>query len=411
MHWASVMPIPVFSLMLLVFSLTTGEFVIAGILPDVATSLSVSIPAAGLLVTAYALGMIVGGPVVTALTARLARKPLIVGLIVVSVIGNLGSAMAPNYAVLLTSRFVAGLVVATFFAVAIITAVSMAPTGRQASTVAKVTLGLNLGIILGTPVGTVIGQNLGWRATFVTVAALTTVGLLLVLRLIPAGPAATTGSILRELRVFASRDLQLAIVLTAVGNVGIVTVFTYIAPLLTDVGGFAAGAVPALLLVYGAGAVVGNFLGGRLSNTALMPSLVGLLAVLAGILALFWLVSGVQAAAVILTFVIGVLAFAIIPGMQTRVMTTAATAPTLALAVNASGFQVAAAFAGWLGGRVIDSSLGLRSIYLVGGLLTVAGLAIAVYSLRRDRRRMPPPAEHTSVAGGAASRTSSTSPR
>jgi DHA1 family inner membrane transport protein len=391
------MPLPVFSLMLVVFGLTTGEFVIAGILPEVATGLSVSIPAAGLLVSAYALGMIVGGPVVTVLTARLARKPLIVGLITVSVIGNVGSAVAPNYAVLLVSRFVAGLVVATFFAVAITTAVSMASAGKQASSVAKVTLGLNLGIILGAPVGTVIGQNLGWRATFVTVAAVTAVGLLLVLRLVPAQAAATTGSVLGELRVFASRDVRLAIALTAVGNVGIVTVFTYIAPLLTDVSGFTAGTVPVLLLVYGAGAVVGNFLGGWLSDRALMPSLIGLLAVLAGILALFWLVSGVQAAAVILTLVIGALWFAIIPGMQTRVMTTASAAPTLAVAVNASGFQVAAAFAGWLGGQVISGELGLRSIYLVGALLTVAGLAIAVYSLRRDRRQAAVPAGHASV--------------
>lgn len=380
------MPLPLFSLMLVVFGFTTGEFVIAGILPDVAADLSVSIPAAGLLVTAYALGMIVGGPVVTVLTARLARKPLIVGLIAVSVTANLGSSMAPTYTVLLMSRFVAGLVVATFFAVAIAIAVSTAPAGKEASSVAKVVLGMNLGIILGTPIGTFIGQNLGWRATFVTVAALSVAALLLVLRFVPAQPAVATESVLGELRVFADRDLQLAIALTAVGNVGIVTVFTYIVPLLTDVSGFSAGAVPALLLAYGAGAVCGNFLGGWLSDKALMPSLTGLLATLAGVLALLWLVSGVQAPTAMLTFVIGALAFAIIPGMQTRVLATASAAPTLAVAVNASGFQVAAAFAGWLGGQVIGSGLGLRSIYLVGALLTVAGLAIAYASLRRDRQ-------------------------
>ncbi|MEU0570591.1 MFS transporter [Nonomuraea sp. NPDC005983] len=371
--------------MLVVFSLTTGEFVIVGIVPDVAADLSVSIPAAGALVTAYAIGMIVGGPVVTVLTARLGRKPLIVGLIAVSVIANLGSAVAPNYAVLLVARFAAGLIVATFFAVAVATAVSMAPAGKQASTVAKVALGMNLGIILGTPIGTLIGQNLGWRATFATVAAFSVAALLLVLRYVPAQPAVATGSVLGELRVFADRDVQLAIVLTAVGNVGIVTVFTYITPLLTDVSGFAAGSVPVLLLVYGAGAVAGNFLGGWLSDKALMPSLTGLLAVLTGVLALFWLVSGVQVAAVVMTFVIGVLAFAIIPGMQTRVLSTAGAAPTLAVAVNASGFQVAAAFAGWLGGEVISGGPGLRSIYLVGALLTAAGLAVALYSLRRER--------------------------
>jgi len=380
------MPLSVFSLMLVVFGLTTGEFVIAGILPDVATDLAVSIPAAGLLVTAYAVGMIIGGPVVTVLTARIARKPLIVGLVGVSVLGNLGSAAAPSYPVLLLARGVAGLVVATFFAVAIATAVATAAEGRQASTVAKLTVGMNLGIILGAPIGTYIGQHLGWRATFGAIAAFSLVALLLVARYVPAQPPVATGSVLGELRVFAHRDVQLAIALTAVGNVGIVTVFSYLAPLLTEVSGFAADALPVLLLVYGAGAVLGNFVGGWLSDRALMPSLVGLLAALAGALALAWLVSGVQPAAAALTFVLGLLAFAIVPGMQLRVVETARTAPTLAVAVNASGFQLAAAFAGWLGGRVIGDGPGPRAIYLVGALLTVAGLAIAGYMLRRDHR-------------------------
>ncbi|WP_129670104.1 MFS transporter [Phytoactinopolyspora endophytica] len=380
------MPIAVFSLLLVVFSLTTGEFVIVGILPDVSGDLSVSISAAGMLATAYALGMIVGGPTVTVMTARIARKRLIIGLVAVSVAGNLGSAVAPNYGLLLGARFVAGLVVATFFAVAITTAVSMAPAGKQASTVAKLTLGMNLGIILGTPMGTFIGQNLGWRATFVAIAAVSVTGLLLVLRFLPAQPATATGSVFAELRVFADRDVRLAITLTAAGNVGIMTVFVFITPLLTDISGFSSDAVPVLLLVYGAGAVIGNFLGGWLADRSLMPSLTGLLSVLAGTLALFWLVSGVQVFAAVLTFVIGVLAFAIIPGMQTRVLATATAAPTLAIAVNASGFQVAAAFAAWLGGRVIDhDALGLRSIYLVGAGLTLVGLTIAVYSMRRDR--------------------------
>jgi DHA1 family inner membrane transport protein len=380
------MPLPVFSLVLVVFGLTTGEFVIAGILPDVATDLAVSIPAAGLLVTAYAVGMIIGGPVVTVLTARLARKPLIVGLVGVSVLGNLGSAAAPSYAVLLAARGVAGLVVATFFAVAIATSVATAAEGRQASAVAKLTVGMNLGIILGAPIGTYIGQHLGWRATFCAIAAFSLVALLLVARYVPAQAPAATGPVLGELRVFADREVQLAIALTAVGNVGIVTVFSYLAPLLTEVSGFAGSAVPALLLIYGAGAVLGNFVGGWLADRALLPSLAGLLTALAGALALAWLVSGVRPAAAILTFVLGLLAFAIVPGMQLRVVATAATAPTLAVAVNASGFQLAAAFAGWLGGRVIDDGPGTRAIYLVGALLTLAGLAIAGYALRRDRR-------------------------
>src|ERR1700754_1398350 len=246
-------PIPVLSLMLVVFSLTTGEFVIAGILPEVASDLSVPVATAGLLVTAYAVGMIVGGPLVTVLTARVARKPLIVSLVTVSVVGNLGSAMAPSHAVLLVSRFVAGLVVATFFAVAIATAVSMAPAGKEASTVAKVSLGMNLGIVLGTPVGTVIGQHLGWRATFMAMAVFTVATLALVLRFVPAQPASATGPVLGELRVLARREVPLAIALTGVGTVGVSAVPTYTAPPLVEVGGFSRAAVPATFLLYGVG--------------------------------------------------------------------------------------------------------------------------------------------------------------
>ncbi len=379
------MPLLILALMLCVFSFTTNEFAIAGILPNVATDLAVSIPSAGLLVTAYALATIVGGPVLTTLTARIARKSLLVSLITVSVSGNLIAVAAPTYTILLVARVVSGLVVPTFFAVAVVIAVSMAAPGKQASTVAKLALGINLGIILGAPLGTVIGQNVGWRATFLTIAAFSTVALLLVLRLVPVQPAATTGSAVADLRVLRDRNVQLAIALTAIGNAGILTIFIYIAPLFTHVSGFASGTVPVLLLVYGVGATAGNFIGGWLSDRALLPSLIGLLSVLAGALVLFWLVSGNQVLTAIMTFVSGALAFAIIPGMQTRVLATASAAPTLAIAVNASGFQLAAAFAAWLGGRVIDGGLGLRSLYLVGALVTVTGVLVALYSWRRDR--------------------------
>ncbi|MEU0468727.1 MFS transporter [Amycolatopsis sp. NPDC006131] len=375
-------PLPVFSLMLVVFGLTTGEFVIAGLVPDVAAGLSVSVPSAGLLVSAYAAGMIVGGPVLTALTARVGRKPLITGLVVVSVLGNLGSALAPGYAVLLLARFVAGLVVATFFAVAIATTAAMAAPGRQPSMIAKVALGMNLGIVLGTPLGTFVGHHFGWRSTFVAVAAITLLALMLVLRSVPAFPAAGA-SAAGELRVLTDREVQLGILLTAVGNLGAVTVFTYIATLLTDVSGFGADAVPVLLLVYGAGAVLGNLLGGRLADRALMPSLAWMLAALAVTLLLFWIAGDNRVAAAILTFVLGALAFAIIPGMQTRVLTAAGAAPTLAIAVNASGFQLAAAFGGWLGGQLLTGA-GAEALYPAAAAVTLAGLGIALAMLRRD---------------------------
>ncbi|WP_330229061.1 MFS transporter [Nocardia sp. NBC_00508] len=376
----------VFSLMLVVFSLTTGEFVIAGILPEVAGGLAVSVASAGTLVTAYAIGMIIGGPVVTVLTAKVARKPLVVGLVSISILANLGSALAPNYVVLLAMRAAAGSVVATFFAVAIATAVSSAQPGAEATAVARVALGMNLGIVLGTPLGAAIGQSLGWRATFIAVALCAAAALPLVLRFMPKQPGSAASSVGSELRVFTDRDVLGAIALTAVGNVGVVMVFTYITPLLTEVGGFTAGAVPILLLVYGLGAVLGNQVGGKLADRALLPSVTGLLAALAGVLILFWLAGGNRIAGAALTFVLGALAFAIIPGMQARVVATAAAAPTLAVAVNASAFQLAAAGAGRIGGWVIGDGAGLRSLYPVGAAMTGCGVAVAGYLLWRDRR-------------------------
>ncbi|MFG1688971.1 MFS transporter [Nonomuraea sp. NPDC049269] len=381
----------VLSLMLCVFGITTGEFVIAGILPDIADDLAVSIPAAGLLVTAYAIGMIIGGPVLTALTARFARRPLILVLLAVVIIGNLASALAPTYAVLFGARIVTSLVTSTFFANAIVIAASTAPPGKQASTVSKLVFGMNLSMILGAPIGTFIGNGLGWRSTFVAIAGCCVLGLLLVLRFVPDVQKATPGtSALAELRVLRGSDVRLAIAVTAVGNAGLLIVFTYFAPLLTGVTGFPGDAVAVLLLVYGLGAAVGNFAGGWLSDRALMPSQVSLLAALAATLVLMWTVSAGTTITAVLVFVIGALGFSVIPGMQTRVLTAATAAPTLAMAVNASAYQLAAAFAAWLGGRVIDGGFGLRSLYLVSAAVTVAGIVVSCYAWFRDRGVVEP---------------------
>ncbi|MEV6034418.1 MFS transporter [Nonomuraea sp. NPDC052116] len=374
------------SLMWCVFGITTGEFVIAGILPGIATDLAVSIPAAGLLVTAYAIGMIVGGPVLTALTARFPRKPLILVLLGITIAGNLASALAPAYGVLFAARVVTSLVTSTFFANAIVIAVSTAAPGKQASTVSKLVFGMNLSMILGAPIGTFIGNAHGWRATFLVVAACCAAGFALVARLVPdVREPSGGGSAVSELRVFRDRDVRLAIAVTAVGNAGLLMVFTFFAPLVTDVTGFAGGAVAALLLVYGVGAAVGNFLGGRLSDRAPMAAQLGLLGALAAVLVLMWAGSGSMPVTAVMVFVLGAAGFAVIPGMQARVLATASAAPTLAMAVNASAYQLAAAFAAWLGGRVIDGGLGLRSLYVVAAVVTVAGIAVSSYAWRRSR--------------------------
>ncbi|MFG1813973.1 MFS transporter [Kribbella sp. NPDC049174] len=371
------------ALMVCVFGVTTGEFVLAGILPGVAADLGVSIPAAGLLVTAYALGMIVGGPLLTAITAGLPRKPLVLGLLTVAIAGNLISALAPGYGVLFAARIVTALVTATFFANAIVIVVSAARPGRQASAVAKLALGMNLAMILGAPLGTYIGDAVGWRATFLAITGCCALGLLLVARFVPADQTGTRGTALGELTEFRQRDLQLAIAVTAVANIGLLTVFTYLAPLLTDVGSFAAEAVAPMLLVYGVGAALGNLAGGWLADRALLPSQLVSLAVLVAILLGLWASTGTAITAV-LVFAAGAVGFSVIPGMQTRVMATAAAAPTLAIAVNASAYQVAAAFAGWLGGRVIGGP-GLRAIYLAAALTTVLGIGLSAVAWLRER--------------------------
>jgi DHA1 family inner membrane transport protein len=378
------MPLSLISLMLCVFGITTGEFVIAGILPAISTDLGVSIPAAGLLVTAYAIGMIIGGPVLTALTSRYSRKPLMITLLVITVAGNLASAVAPVYPVLFAARVVTALVTSTFFANAIVTAASTAAPGMQASTVSRLVFGMNLAMVLGAPIGTLIGSAYGWHATFVAIAAVCALGLLLTLKLVPAVTSAGTSAV-AELKVFRDRDVQLAIGVTAIANIGPLMVFTYFSPLLTQVTGFAASTVAGLLLIYGVGAAAGNFAGGRLSDRALMPSQLGLLTLLASALVVMWAASGSLVVTGVMVFVVGALGFSVIPGMQTRVLSTATAAPTLAIAVNASAYQLAAAFAGWLGGQVIGGP-GLRPVYLVAAAVTVVGIALSGAAWARDRR-------------------------
>lgn len=211
----------ILSLTLCAFSVTTAEFVIAGILPQVAAGLAVSIPAAGHLVTAYAIGMIVGSPLVTLLTVSLPRKPLMVTLLLVFIAGNVLAAIAPNYLMLLAARLLSGSVVGTFFALAVVVAASLAEPGKQASAIAKVAFGFNLAMILGAPLGTLLSQQFGWRATFVAIAVFASVAAICLAKLVPVRAIPTTGSIVGELRVLKNRDLQLALATTAVGNAGV----------------------------------------------------------------------------------------------------------------------------------------------------------------------------------------------
>ncbi|RJO77943.1 MFS transporter [Nocardia panacis] len=367
-------------LMFCVFSVTTGEFVVAGILPDVAGDLDIPVGAAGLLVTAYAIGMIIGGPVLTAITAALNRKRLMLALLAFAGIGNLVSACAPGYGWLLAARVVTALVTSTFFAQAVVVAVRSAPPDRTATTVARLAFGMNLAMILGAPLGTAIGHQWGWRATFAAVGLGCLLGTALIAMLVATPPDEQRGSAIAELRVLLRRPVLLALALTAIGNVGVLMVFTYLAPLLTDLAGHPQNRLPILMLGYGIGATLGNLLGGTLYDRNPRLWQPALLALLALTLAAAWLLARTPLPAAAAVILIGILGFAIIPGMQAGVLRSATEAPTLSMAVNASAYQVAAACAGLAGGLVADSATGPRPIYLIAAALTACGVLLTVLS-------------------------------
>lgn len=369
-------------LMFCVFSITTGEFVVAGILPQVAADLEITVGTAGLVITAYAVGMIIGGPLLTALTAGFDRRRLMLGLLAVAVAGNAVSALAPGIGLLLAARVVAALITATFFARAIVTVTAAVPPARAGTMIARLAFGMNLAMIIGAPIGTRIGSQWGWRATFAVIAAACLVGLVLVHRLLrsPVEPRRT--SAVSELRVLRRPPVLLALAVTAVGSVGVLMVFSYIGPLLTDVGGHPGSRLPVLLLGYGVGATLGNLVGGTLHDRNPRLFQPFLLALLAVILVAGWSVATSTTLSVPVVVAVGFLGFAIIPGMQARVLATATEAPTLAIAVNASGYQLAAAGAGLFGGLVADSAAGPRPIYLVAAGLTVCGLLLTLVATR-----------------------------
>ncbi|MBT2413695.1 MFS transporter [Streptomyces sp. ISL-12] len=383
------MPLPLFALLVCVFGVGTAEYVIAGLLPQVGSDLSVTVSSAGLLVTAYALGVVFGGPLLTALTTRFDRKRLMIALMAVFTAGNLLAAVAPGYGVLMVARVVSALAHATLFAVAVVVAVGSVPAEKQGRAVAQVAAGLNLATVLGVPLGTLLGEHYGWRSTFWAVSAVAVIGILLIVALVPAthtGGGAPASNLRDEVAALGRPQVALAIVMTVLGQTGAFTAYTYLATMLTDATGFSTGVVTALLLVYGVGSLAGNLLGGRLADRSLMPSLCGMLIALPVSLVLLGLTLESKAVVPVTVFVFGAAAFAITPALQARLLGAASGAPTLALSVNISAFQIANALGSWLGGVVIDSTLGMDGVSWIAALVSLLALPVALYAMRSDRR-------------------------
>ena len=367
------------------FAIGTGEFVIMGLLPEVARDLGVTIPQAGHVITAYALGVVVGAPVLAVLAANWPRRALLVALMALFAAGNFASALAPGYLLMNVMRLLTGLPHGTYFGVAALMAASLAPPNRRASAVGLVMLGLTSATLAGVPLAAWLGQHLGWRAAFVLVGVIAVAAIVLIHRGVPDDPAPHGASPLRELGALARTQVWLTLGIAAIGFGGMFAVFSYVKPLLTDVTGMTLDAVPMVLALFGGGMVAGNLVGARLADKALMPTIGGLLVWSALVLGAIPFTAPYTLAICVNIFLLGTVV-ALGPALQIRLMDTAGDAQTLAAALNHSAFNMANALGAWLGGEAIASGLGWTSTGPVGVLLAFGGLAVFGVSVWRRRR-------------------------
>jgi DHA1 family inner membrane transport protein len=380
-------PVAIVAMALGAFAIGLTEFAVMGLLPQIATDLTVSIPTAGGLVTAYAVGVVVGAPLLTAVSVRLPRRTMLVLFMTLFAAGNALAAVAPGFETLLVARVLSGLPHGAFFGVAALVAASLVPEGRRASAVASMILGLTLANLVGVPAATLLGGIAGWRLAFVVITVLALLCVAGVLALVPRDTAGQRSSLRAELAVFRSPAVLLVLALVVAGCGGLFAFYTYIVPILTDVAGYAPAAVPVLLAVFGLGMTVGTVLGGRLADRVDgRAALVGLLAGQAVLLLAAGPAMHVPWLVPVVVFGVGVLGLAMVPVVQTVVMDVAGSAPVLASASIQSAFNLANALGASLGGAVIAAGLGYGAPSAVGAGLAALGLALAVVGVVQGRR-------------------------
>jgi len=368
------------------FAIGTGEFVIMGLLPEVATDIGVTIPQAGHVISAYALGVVIGAPVLAVLAARWGRRALLVALMLVFALGNFASAAAPGYASLNALRFIAGMPHGTYFGVAALVAAGLAAPGQRARAVGLVMTGLTLATLLGVPLAAWLGQLFGWRAAFVLVGGIALLAAGMIQRELPAIAAPTDASPLRELGALRNKQVWLTLGIGAIGFGGLFAVFSYVKPTMIEVAGLPLAGVPVVLALFGLGMVIGNVLGSRLADRALMPTVGGMLVWSIVVLVAFVFTAQHVVLGSINIFLIGTVV-AIGPALQIRLMDVAGEAQVLAAALNHSAFNVANALGAWLGGVAISAGLGWTSTGWVGALLALAGLGVFAWAVVDGRSR------------------------
>lgn len=357
------------------FVVVTAETLVIGLLPALSADLRVPVPSAGLLVAGYALTVTIGGPLVTAATLRVPRKAALLGLVAVFAAGNALAASATGFGVLLAARVVTALTHSTFFAIALVLAATMVHPSKRGWAIAFVSTGLNLATVLGAPLGTLVGEAYGWRTSFWLLAVVALAAMAAVALLVPATRTAEPPRLGPELRALVTRPVLVLLAVTLVAETGFFVAYTYLSPILGRI--FPPGGVVVLLMVFGAGALCGNLAGGRLADRWPWASLRVLIVVLAAALVLFAAIASARAGAVVGVFALGAVAFALVPGLQTRVVVAAAGAPTLAVAVYTSIFNLGISAGAWLGGRALSAGVALGVLPLLGAAGVLGGLAVS----------------------------------
>ena len=387
------MPLALYALTAGAFGIGVTEFVIMGLLPDMGVDLGVTLQAAGLLISGYAMGVVVGAPVLTVLTRRWPRKAVLLGLMLIFTLGNAACAIAPNYGFLMAARVLTAFAHGSFFGVGSVVATGLVAPNKRASAIAVMFTGLTVANVLGVPLGTWLGQAHGWRATFWAVAAVGVLALAIIQAFVPRDAAAPEPMDWRaDVKAMGRRPVLLGLATTVLGYGGVFAVFTYIAPLLTQVAGFDKGAVPPILLVFGGGLVAGNILGGKLADRRLEATVLGSLVALAVVLAGMGVALHSQALAVVFIGLLGIAAFATVAPLQMWVLSKADGAgATLASSFNIAAFNLGNALGAWVGGVVIAGGLGLPALTWVAMALPLAAVAIAWFAMRA-RGETPAPA-------------------
>lgn len=375
---------PLFALAIGAFGIGVTEFSPMGLLPLMANDLGVSIPVAGLLVTAYAVGVMIGAPVMTLSTGKIPRKTLLIGLMGIFTLGNFLSAISTDYTMLLISRLITSLNHGAFFGVGAVVATNVVPENKRAGAVATMFMGLTIANVGGVPLAAWVGDVAGWRTAFWGITAL---GLITMAALWWALPVVKGGETIKmrdELRVLRRPPVLIALALTVLSSGAMFTVFTYIAPILREATHVSAGFITAMLVLYGLGLTAGNWLGGKFADKSIDGTMIFVLSSLTILLVAFTITMQWPLPAAVTIFAWGMATFAMVPPLQMRVMKTASDAPNVASSINIGAFNLGNALGAALGGAVISLNLGYPAISLAGAGLALSGLILVLASHKRS---------------------------